>query len=51
MKVLAPFTKFTPTERAKKCDEVVGKINSANSILQVKSPKRLEGYCLPRPNI
>jgi uncharacterized protein (DUF2126 family) len=51
MKVLSPFTKLTPTDRVKKCADVVAKINAANSILQVKAPKRLEGYCLPKPNL
>jgi hypothetical protein len=51
MRALAPFTKLNPSDRVKKCDEVVQKINAANSILLIKAPKRLEGYCLNRPDL
>lgn len=49
MRALAPFTKLSPTERLKQCSDIVQKINDVKSIVEIKNPKKMDGYILPRP--
>lgn len=51
MKALAPYTKLAPTERVKQCADVIDKFNKAKGLIEIKAPKRLEGYCLRRPDL
>lgn len=51
MKALAPYTKLNPSERIKKCAEMVERINKTKGLIEIKAPKRLEGYCLQKPDL
>ena len=51
MRALAPFTKLEPTDRMKKIRNVIDKLNESKSLIEIKNQKRLEGYCLPKPEL
>lgn len=51
MKALAPFTKLEPTDRMRKVRTMIDKLNESKGLIEIKNQKRLEGYCLPKPEL
>lgn len=51
MKALAPFTKLEPTERMRKVRTIIERLNESKGLIEIKNEKRLEGYCLPKPEL
>lgn len=51
MKALDPFTKLAPTERVRQTAGAIEKFNNVSDSIKIKNVKRLEGYCLPRPEL
>ena len=51
MKTIAPWTKLSPNERIKNCEDVVRKINDAKGLITIKNPKKIEGQMLRMPDI
>lgn len=52
MKAIAPFTKLTPEQRTKDCQEMVNKFNNTDGgLIKIGNAKRMGGYVLDRPDL
>jgi hypothetical protein len=51
MKALDPFTKLAPTERVKQCGRIIEKFNDSHGMIQIKGNRRMDGFCLNRPDL
>ena len=49
MKDIAPLTKLTPNQRAEESQETIQEFNKAKSLINIKNPLKLPGYCLNKP--
>lgn len=51
MKIIAPYTKLSPSERIQSCSGIVGKVNDAKGLISIKNPKKIDGMMLKMPTI